>query len=145
MLCTLNCVNWLFTSWTTHFCPKQAKPGYCAIYHDVTSICRCFVGQYLLETSPRVYSQGWYALDGRNRPSTARDMLTSVNGCPDGQFMLIAALWPKWTLYIARCANTTSSLQRTHIKGQTGRRICRERSNWCRRLVLGKRPKTLTN
>ena len=46
------------------------------------SICRCFVGQYLLETSPRVYSQGWYALDGRNRPSTARDMLTSVNGCP---------------------------------------------------------------
>ena len=64
------------------FVQKQAKPGYCAIYHDVTSICRCFVGQYLLETSPRVYSQGWYALDGRNRPSTARDMLTSVNGCP---------------------------------------------------------------
>ena len=40
------------------------------------------MGRYLLEASLVGYIQGWYALDGRNRPSTARDMLISVNGCP---------------------------------------------------------------
>ena len=55
---------------------------YLAIYHAVTSTFPRFMGQYLLEASPRGYSRGWYALDGRNRPYTAQDMLISVNGCP---------------------------------------------------------------
>ena len=61
---------------------KPAKRGvlYRAIYHAVTSTFGRFMGRYLLEASPRGYSQGWYALDGRNRPYTARDMPIFVNG-----------------------------------------------------------------
>ena len=33
----------------------------------------------MLEASLGVYSRGWCALDGRNRPYTARDMPVSVN------------------------------------------------------------------
>ena len=53
---------------------------YRTIYHAVTSTFRRFMGQYLSEVSPEVYSRGWCALDGRNRPSTGQDMLISVNG-----------------------------------------------------------------
>ena len=47
---------------------------YPAIYHAATSSFGRFIGQYLLEASPGVYSRGWCALDGRNRPSTAQDI-----------------------------------------------------------------------